>query len=73
MDATTHTTGGMMDSRAEFEKWMIGVYDTRLLRQGENYMGSSVQKLWEAWQASPEECKKEVSEKIRRNRKGSSE
>lgn len=41
-----------MDSRSQFEKWMIEVYDTRLLRQGENYMGSTVQKLCEAWQAS---------------------
>lgn len=41
-----------MDSRSQFEKWMIGMYDTRLLRQGENYMGSTVQKLWEAWQES---------------------
>jgi hypothetical protein len=60
----------MMDSRAEFERWMIGVYDTRLLRQGENYMGSSVQKLWEAWQASPEECKKK-KEAIEKNKKKS--
>ncbi|MBP2156890.1 hypothetical protein [Erwinia rhapontici] len=41
-----------MDSRAQFERWMAEAYDTRLLREGEKYMGYAVQQRWEAWQES---------------------
>lgn len=60
VSAKIKQAGGIMDSRAQFEKWMIGVYDTRLLRQGENYMGETVQRQWEVWQASRAAMKQEL-------------
>lgn len=53
-----------MDSRAQFEAWMVGAYDTRLLREGENYMGYAVQQRWEAWQASRAAIEIALPEKI---------
>lgn len=72
MDATTHATGGMMDSRSQFEAW----FNSEMYLSLEEFEKSNpavVSLIFGAWQAWPEECRKEVSEKIRRNLKGRSE
>ena len=53
-----------MDSRAQFERWMVEAYDTRLLRDGEKYMGYAAQQRWEAWQESRAAIEVELPEKI---------
>lgn len=42
----------MEESRKQFEGWMADRYDTRLLRDGDKYMGQVVQSMWLSWQAS---------------------
>lgn len=38
--------------REEFEKYMAENFDTRLLRQGEGYLGQVVNQMWSLWQKS---------------------
>lgn len=42
----------MTSSLDQFEEFMAERYDTRLLRDGDNYAGHVVQSMWKAWQAS---------------------
>lgn len=40
-------------SREQFEAWATSIYDTRLLKDEKgNYLGTVLQQMWEAWQAS---------------------